>query len=189
MSKFIFGFSIGAVIGSIVTYKLVKTKFEILAEEEINSVKEVFSQRQTDLSDKSARATSTSNDIDNYKSHLETYGYTNYSDISKKPTKEDKVEHIDKPYVIPPDEFGELDDYETISLTYYSDKVLVDEDDELVEDVEATVGLDSLDTFGEYEEDSVFVRNDRLKCDFEILLDCDKYSEVVKKRPHLGRYN
>ena len=46
------------------------------------------------------------------------------------------------------------------------------------------VGLESLAHFGEYEDDSVFVRNDRLKCDYEILLDQRTCSDVIKQRPH-----
>ena len=84
----------------------------------------------------------------------------------------------DQHYIIRPDEFGEYDDYDTISLTYYADHILTDEDDEIVEDIEDKIGFDALSHFGEYEEDSVFVRNDRIKCDYEILLDQRKYSEV-----------
>jgi hypothetical protein len=50
--------------------------------------------------------------------------------------------------------------------------------------VDDVVGFESLNRFGEYEDDSVFVRNDRLKCDYEILLDRRKYSDVVNKKPH-----
>ena len=46
------------------------------------------------------------------------------------------------------------------------------------------VGKESLNHFGEYEDDSVFVRNDRLKRDYEILLDQRNYSDVVKTMPH-----
>lgn len=90
----------------------------------------------------------------------------------------------EKPYVIAPEEFGEMDDYETVSLTYYSDGVLTDDFDNEIEDVEGMVGEDSLDHFGEYEDDSVFVRNDRYKTDYEILLDLRKYSDVKKSNPN-----
>ena len=54
----------------------------------------------------------------------------------------------------------------------------------VVDDVEEIVGEESLTHFGEYEDDSVFVRNDRLKCDYEILLDQRNYSDVTKTMPH-----
>ena len=36
-------FSVGAAIGSVITWKLVKTKYERIAQEEIDSVKDVYS--------------------------------------------------------------------------------------------------------------------------------------------------
>ena len=94
----------------------------------------------------------------------------------------------DRPYVISPDEFGELDDYDLISLTYYADEVLADDIDEIVEDVDDVVGLDSLTHFGEYEPDSVFVRNDRLKADYEILLDERTYPEAIQGAVMINGY-
>ena len=55
---------------------------------------------------------------------------------------------------------------------------------ERIKDVDSVVGAESLTHFGEYEDDSVFVRNDRLKCDYEILMDTRTYSEILKERPH-----
>ena len=68
-------------------------------------------------------------------------------------------------------------DYDLVSLEYYADKVLVDEDDHPIQDVEYMVGEDSLEHFGEYEEDAVYVRNDLIKTDFEILLVESRYYE------------
>ena len=88
------------------------------------------------------------------------------------------------PYIITPDEFGEFDDYETISLTYYADGVLTDDMDEPIEDVDGLVGVDSLSHFGEYEDDSVFVRNDRMKADYEILSDLRNYSDIKEQNDY-----
>ena len=82
------------------------------------------------------------------------------------------------PYVISPDDFDDNDDYEVVSLVYYSDGVLADEDDNVIEDVEGMVGEDSLNHFGEYEDDSVFVRNDERKTDYEILLDSRNFADI-----------
>ena len=56
--------------------------------------------------------------------------------------------------------------------------------DDIVDNVDDVVGVDSLTHFGEYEEDSVFVRNDLLQTDYEILRDPRKYSDVVGDSPH-----
>ena len=80
---------------------------------------------------------------------------------------------MNRPYIITPDEFGDREDegYDTVSLVYYSDGILTDDVDQLVEDVDDTVGLESLNHIGEYEDDSVFVRDERKKVDYEILKD------------------
>lgn len=178
-------FVIGVAIGSAATWYVTKTKYEKIAQEEIDSVKEYFSERSSknekpvDIPENKDESV----DIKEYASKLSDNGYTNYSGAEESVLEE--MHKIEKPYVIPPEEFGELDDYTKISLTYYADHILADDNDEFVEDVELTVGFDSLNHFGEYEDDSVFVRNDRLKIDYEILLNQRKYTDVVKKQPYL----
>jgi hypothetical protein len=187
-------FVLGAAVGSIVTWHYVEKKYEQIAQDEIDSVKKVFFKREiADLNEESedidtrtkADYTKEKPNVVEYAAWLRKQGYTNYSDISPENEKEVEKEPmtVDKPYVIAPEEFGEFDDYEKISLTYYADQVLADDNDELVNDVENVVGFDSLNSFGEYEDDSVFVRNDRLKCDYEILLDQRKYSDIIKRKP------
>ncbi len=188
-------FIFGAAVGSVVTWQYTKKKYEQIAQEEIASVKETFSKLEVKSKDNETEKNNNVRTIVErakdrlsvveYAAKLRKQGYTNYSDtdsLSEEEVDENMI--IDKPYVISPDEFGEFYDYDTISLTYYTDQVLADEDDELVGDIEETVGFESLNAFGEYEDDAVFVRNDRLKCDYEILLDQRKYSDVIKRRPH-----
>ena len=184
-------FVLGVAVGSVVTWRYVEKKYEQIAQDEIDSVKEVFSKREAEFTEdtevqiKADNARGKSSIIE-YAAHLHEQGYTNYSDMVDEKPEEVKEEpmSIDKPYVITPEEFGDLDDYETISLTYYADQILADDNDVIVDDIEDVVGFDSLNSFGEYEDDSVFVRNDRLKCDYEIMLDQRKYSDVIKRRPH-----
>ena len=85
-----------------------------------------------------------------------------------------------RPYVIKPDEFGELDGYETRTLTYYADGYLVDPiDDEIIEEIEELVSFDVFNHFGEYEEDAVYVRNDVGQCDYEILQDEGNFEDII----------
>lgn len=198
----VIAFAAGAAVGSAVTWKLVKTKYERIAQEEIDSVKEVFSNRQSDElewdhSDSEVigkvesvvergdgvEVAVSQLDIKGYAEQLQDMEYTDYSNNSV-PKKQKTAKRTTNPYVIAPEEFGEMDGYREISLTYYADKVLADDYDEIVDDVDGTVGLDSLNHFGEYEDDSVFVRNDELKCDYEILLDTRKFTDVASNSPH-----
>lgn len=196
-------FAVGAAIGSAVTWKVVKTKYEKIAQEEIDSVKEAFADRLANLQEQvddyseadaaeewADRAKQINweelEDLDEEEEDIGLEGndlaeyaqlasiYTNEEGGAKNMTK--------KPYVISPDDFGELDDYNRISLTYYADGIVEDEDREIVNDIDELIGEDSLTHFGEYEDDSVFVRNEYLRTDFEILKDYRTYD----KANHIG---
>ena len=173
--KLVTAFLSGAGIGAIVTWKLVKTKYAQIANDEIESVKEVFSRRYSEK--KEANEPEEKPDLADYTKKLNNEGY-----IDEKGEPDEMV----GPYVIPPDEFGEKLGHETVSLTYYADGVLADEIDEPMDDdnINKTVGREWVTHFGEYEDDSVFVRNDDLELDFEILMDCRKYSDVKSHSPH-----
>ena len=187
-------FTIGVATGASVTYILIKNHFKKIADDEIDTMREYFQNKRAEEANaleeepdeaevKEARDEHQEDkpNIREYASLIKKENYTNYSDTTADKKKE--VDDVEKPYVITPEEFGELD-YSTISLTYYSDGVLTYESDELVEDVDDIVGADFAEHFGEYEDDSVFIRNDRMKTDFEILVDKRNYSDVVETNPH-----
>ena len=184
--KHIIAFVAGATLGSLATYMVVKKKYEQIAQEEIDSVKELYSKKKTkeEDSDNEQDIQVDEHEVEEYEGIIDSTGYAKYSDISKNKTN-NKRENVERPYIIRPEEFGEMDDYETISLTHYSDGVLTDDENEIIADdeIDEVVGSDYAEHFGEYEDDSVHVRNDRLKCDYEILLDPRKYPEV-----HNGTY-
>lgn len=185
--SFILGTIIGAGIGVAGTYSYFKDKYEKLAEKDFNS-RRVFDEDKKDESEEpDAEKTADSRTVDKpsiaeYAARLQKEGYVNYSDMQDKKQKQEIG--VDKPYVIQPSDFGEFDDYEKISLTYTADGVLLDDMNEIVDDIEETVGEDSLEHFGEYEDDSVYVRNDAKKCDYEILLDQRNYQEIFETQPH-----
>lgn len=89
------------------------------------------------------------------------------------------------PHIITPEEFGENEEYDTISLTLYSDGILADDADKPIDDVDEVIDKESLEHFGEYEDDSIFVRNDKLKCDYEVLIDERRYAQILEDKPYL----
>lgn len=192
----ILAFVIGAAAGTAVTWYIMKKKCDQRIQEEINSVKAVFSYPKYDgpqdsdeaaiereMEEKKERVLREKPDVTDYAKRLDDCGYVDYA--SKAETFEGPRGTYKAPYVISPDEFGELEDYDRITLLFYSDHVLTDDNNEVIEDVESTVGVESLNHFGEYEDDSVFVRNERLRVDYEILLDQRKYSDVLESKPYL----
>lgn len=183
-------FAAGAAIGSVVTWKIVKTKYERIAQDEIDSVKEVLSRKEnkysgpqdSDAEEESEDEDEDKIDVKSYAAILAEEGYVNYSDMNEEKGEKAPV-NTNKPYVISPDEFGEMDGYKTVSLSYWADNVLTyDRTNKLVEDVDKLIGKDALNHFGDYENDAVHVRNDDMKCDFEILVDLRRYSDVMKGR-------
>lgn len=183
----VFMFAVGAVIGSAVTWKFVKTKYEQIANEEIQSVKTYYTQKNAKNNDEpvveckeetNIEPEITENEKEEYIEIIRKSGYTNYHKVQEEKGSVDDMEN-DKPYVISPEEFGELVGYDAITLTYYADGILADDDDEMIDEIDDTIGADSLSHFGEYEEDAVFVRNDARCCDYEILRDYRNYTDVV----------
>ena len=182
--KRIFIFIAGAGLGAIVSWQFLKNKYEQIANDEIASVKEAYNKKNDISSDESEEdefqeksadgklvetAVPSEEEVNEYKKIVSNY--------TSNENEEKGVTNMPRgPYVIKPEEFGNMD-YDLVSLEYYADKVLVDEDDHPIQDVEYMVGEDSLEHFGEYEEDAVYVRNDLIKTDFEILLVESRYYE------------
>lgn len=194
--KAAFIFVTGAAIGAAVTWKVLDVKFEKRFQEELASVKEAFSRSKSQPQEEVEPTMEDSNESDEVEDTDEAeetsdyeevvtktgyFDYTGISNISNK-TEEGGDDVADRPYVITPDEFGEDPNYATTTLFYYYDKVVSNEYDEALDDdeIEELVGKDALSHFGEYEDDSVFVRNDRLETDYEILLTPRKYSDLDK---------
>lgn len=173
-------FVLGAGVGSLVTWKLVEVKYKKLADEEIKSVIDRFKQREEETKDTVEEAVEaeiveevqeefTDEEREEYSNKVKELGYSD--EIDSNP--EDRV----APYVIAPEEFGE---YETKSWTLYADGILVDEDDMIVDNPENIIG-DALSRFGEYEDDSVYVRNENEEYDYEILKHEKPFSEVFRE--------
>ena len=120
--------------------------------------------------------------------------HTNYSQITKMYMSNDKYNQsmYDDPFVIDPSEFGENPEYDTETLTYFADGVLVDDVDDVIEEPDIVVGLENLKVFEEFGATSVYVRNDIYKTDYEIIRDDWNYSDlkepveppVKEKKPH-----
>lgn len=174
--KTLLAFFMGATVGSIATWKFLKTKYELYYEEEDEELFEDDAEEDTDEAEpEPINEIDEKPDLSIYTAKLKEQGYL--QDV-----EEGGTDDMEKPHVISPDEYGEMDDYDLYSYTYYADKVLADENNEPIEDVDQRIGLESLNHFGEYGDDSVYVRNDKLKADYEILLDDEKY-EILFPRP------
>lgn len=193
-------FAAGAAIGSAVTWKILKDHYEKLVQEEIKSVKEAFSNHpvEQDTDD----TTEDEDEGDPSQMHIDWSDFEDLDEDEDEDEPDDGLSDYERlvnkytnekggadnmaraPYIIAPYDFGELDGYNQIELTYYEgDDVLEDDEYNIIEDRDELLGIGALNTFGEYEDDAVFVRNERLRTDFQILKDYRTYEEARSISP------
>ena len=180
-SKIVIAFLSGAAIGAFVTNRLVSARYEKESEDEIEEIRKYYKnlvdrkrEEHTNRINGDTNVIATERN-DEYRTNQYDDILNEMNYISSEKGGKDTVARM---YVIPPEDFGELYNYDTVSLTFYADGVLTDECDEPIDDIDKLIGRESLTHFGQYEDDSVFVRNDILECDFEILRDERKFSEL-----------
>lgn len=192
-------FLAGAAVGGGSVWYVLKARYEEISEQDIYSAKQAFRAREEKLQREidnlkerlespdidteepktiqvSAAKNREKGDINDYAKMVNRVQYSRTS-VPQPPEHE-----VEAPYVISPDEFGEIEGYTQISLTYFDDGILSDENGVIIDEPEDIVG-DALNHFGEYEEDSVFVRSDPKRCDYEILRDLRSYAEFRSTLP------
>ena len=195
------GGAIGMVIGGTCGFIFAKKREQKRADSEIASVKKAFktkyqkkpagdiSENKVKNADPNIKPTSSKIKID-YASRSERKDYTKYVSTNTKqeePTdmKDDKT--TVKPRIIKPKEYDEINDYAKEQLICYADGYLCDDDYCVIEASDGTiVPANFRNHFGEYEDDAVYVRNDRLKTDYEILLSQRTYAELIENNPYLN---
>ena len=179
-------FTAGVAVGSLVTWRYFKSKYEVVEDEIEEKTEETEGETETEDEDPEVSESKMSYKkppLKEYVKMVEDNGYVPKTHMEEVKEEIANGEWDDKdvyePFIIRPEEYGELHAYETLSLNYYADGVLTDELDNPIEDVESLVPADFADHFGEYEDDVVHVRNDNLECDYEILRDLRKFADVV----------
>lgn len=180
-------FAVGGIAGGIAGYFICKSKYEKLIEEEIESVKESYKVKygeNKEGKDGENKEGKDDNDILNsinaveradFEDRLGKLGYT--TSLNNDEEEEDiaPVEAEDSPYYISPDEYGEVNGFGKETLVYYEDSGdLINESEERI-DISVNVGEDFINHFGEYETDAVFVRNERIGMDYEVLMEHTSY--------------
>lgn len=149
-------FSLGVAVGAVASWFVAREKYRKIADDEIASVKEVFQRKKKEEAEEK----------ETYCDLVDAY--------DTKTVDEDIVEDKDDsmlPYIIEPEEYGNKADNECTVLMWYGDDILTDTYGVNVDDIDNTVGREFIDHFGDNPEepDVVYVRNDRLEMDYQIL--------------------
>lgn len=192
-------FALGAATGALSTWFIIRERYAEKMREERAALRE--SMRKTPKNIVKTETTEDENEqsapaikYGDYVNQAKRYAPGEYNIVpgsedeegESEPTVEkiDPVEDYRDPYVVSMDEFATMDGHDAVTLTYFRDGVLADENYDRITDVEATVG-DALERLEQYGEDCVYVRNERLRVDYEILRDMRSYHEILEQKPYL----
>ena len=194
-------FAAGALAGAAVAARAVRDKYQQEAEEEIAEMRDYYRElrknAKTQDEDKMVEEENTKEEKEEstkkeYDEIVKGYtNYTQYNDIetkeNKKEEKEEKEERTNyEPFIIDVEEFGEDPTYDTATLTYYKDKVLTNDLDDVID--YSVAGEENLKIFDEHPDcKAIYVRDDIYMVDYEILRDpyqYDEYDDFPDKKPH-----
>lgn len=200
-------FAAGAVVGGIVTWRIAKKTYEKIIADETEAAKksaqdeiDIYKTQLEDKIDNYVKETSNSaseeseNDDDEYEEVEEPeeedededyyaeprYRYNSYLnelEYFKGKERTDEIGQINVPYIINETDVGDKMDYDLIHLTFYADHILTDDANLPIKDIDEIVGPEALKCFLNEFINIVYVRNERLGCDFEICRDLRRYAD------------
>lgn len=198
-------FAAGALAGAAVAARVVREKYQQEAEEEIAEMRDYYRElrknakasNEDTIVEENSKEEKEENDKNEYDEIVK--GYTNYTQYLSKAaakyfdteTKENKKEEEKErtnyePFIIDAEEFGEDPTYDTATLTYYKDKVLTNDLDDVID--YSVAGEENLKIFDEHPDcKAIYVRDDIYMVDYEIIRDpyqYDEYDDFPDKKPH-----
>lgn len=188
----VIAFVAGAAVGYFAANYLLKDKYEKRFQQEVSSTIEAFKNNKKDdevtHKDEKLKAVSDEVVVADIKEYAKNIGKHDYSEVKDdEPSEKNKDEGIDhaKPYVITEEEVDAYMNYSITQWNYYADGVLTDENNEVVEDVSATIGKEAFEHLKKTSESAIYVRNDLLELDYEILKNEMTYAELLEEKPYL----
>lgn len=196
--KGLFIFAAGLAIGAVAGACVIKNKVLADAKEEIEEVREYYRSKAVEATNEVVEEVKevveevkeVKEVVQEIKNGSDKRTYVNYNKLASTYKPQEEPTRFDDPFIIDPSEFGEDPEYDTMTLTYFADGVLVDDVDEVIEEPDIVVGLENLKVFEEFGASSIYVRNDIYKTDYEVIRDDWNYSDlkeppiVREKKPH-----
>lgn len=195
MNKFIY-ILLGGVIGASATYAYMSKKIKVAqkkAEEDIVEMRKYYNEKldsekpvsevNTDEEPVILESETKKTEVKEYHKLVNSLGYQgSETNLRTEKNKDDENDGFDSdgnplPYIITPDEFGDLPGYDTDEFTLYSDGVITDSEDEIVEHPEEIFGEGNLEEIGKHAPDILHIRNEKYETDYEIIRVLDNYSD------------
>lgn len=171
----------GVVIGAIGTKYYLDAKYEEVLQEEMDKMRASRKNAHMSYNDAKPNTSEPKEKPVNKYAKLAN-NYATPSELVEK--KHVDYRQVTEPYVMSQEQFQEeMPEFDKISLWYYVvDETVADEDDTVIEDIDGVLGGDSLSTFGDEDNedpDVIYVRNEKLRIDYEITRIYSSYSETV----------
>lgn len=204
MLKHLIIFITGGAIGAVVTYKIVSQKDYDKKEQEIAEIRSFYNNefkaqilklKEAENAKNEAKIDENSEKIaenepkyvENVKNivkkHIEPVisnmrnSENGFENVMNEPEPKKKIS-ADKS-IISSTEFVDDEDYEKVTLYYFEDDDLFTDTDYNIRDNGIDiVGRENLDQVGLYEDDVLYVRNDSLYTDFEVIFQHNAYGEM-----------
>ena len=163
-------FTAGAAIGSAVTWKILKVKYDRKVQDELNAITKSFLEDED--SDKIDIPTTVDNSVDAPDMYYEKIINDNEYDYH---VDEEEEHNVDEPKVISLDDFEDGEN-PTMTLYYWADGVVTNDRGKIVANVDELIGIKNLRKFEDSRIDSIYIRNYESEIDYEILRDSREFS-------------
>lgn len=187
MKKYLMGFLAGTIVGGAIGYFAAIKKHEKESNEEFNDILKNHKKKLDELYrtidelegkdlEPGTKSFDVEPDLSIVSYHREYMVEPDEPPVDKasEPTKEIEV--------ISPDEYkADENFYIEETWQYYSDGILANLSDEVIEDIEGTIGRESLNHFGEYgdDEDVLYIKNWKTQTYYEVVRMHQTFFEVT----------
>lgn len=187
----ILSFFVGAASGAAGVYIFIKKKYEARFQKDREEMIEYYRKKgvkETKVIEPEEPATEEVSFLDDERTDMMTEARkiadankyrTQYSNIPPEPVVDESLAIKGGPYIIDSVDFGTMEDYELRTINCYEDGTLTNERDEALteEEIEEYVGSKNVDALFRIDSDSIYIRNDELQLDYEIIARIGRYAD------------
>lgn len=183
---------IGAAVGSAITALTLKNHYRRQADAEVEGMRQAYNVRLSEMALRNR--TKPMPDIQEVAEALsvkikttepDPAAMTNYREAFEREATEEEIANVilSNPgpvlEAITQDDFIEPNGYEKVNVIVYADGIAATEADDAILDVDDTIGVDAVPRMIRGNEEAIYIRNNDLMTDYEIVANENTYTEVT----------
>lgn len=175
----------GLTVGAGVSWIYHKNKYEEMVKEEVEELREHMKEKEdkkepTIVSNDKPSQTAEQMEKEYEESIGRVHNLVRDNKYTSSDEEDEKIVKYKKPFVVTPEDFTSVPGFDSDTFYYHHDDIISNDRNEMMsdDDIEQILGLtieEIKDQFGVYEDDAVYIRNMRMKCDYEILREEEDY--------------